>query len=99
MTSARVPVRPSVDQLFETFPGRIYRPVVDDAVRILGTMGWGGSAPDINSCSLHFEVGRGRERIDISAASRAPSPRWHVGPLFNLLAAVAAPGEAPRSRW
>ena len=98
MTSgrSRFPAQPSVDQLFETFPGRIYRPVVGEAVRILGTMGWGGSAPNIDSCSLQFEVGRTRERIEISIAARAPSPRWYAGPLLNLLAAVASPGRSPR---
>ena len=95
MRSARLP-RPSVDQVFEIFPGRIYRPVVDEAVRILGIMGWGGSESNIDSVSLRFEVGRTRERIEISTAARAPSPRWHAGPLFQLLGAVASPGKSPR---
>jgi hypothetical protein len=85
-----------VDQLFEAFPGRIYRPVVDEAVRILGIVGWGGSAPNINSCSLHFEVGRTRERIEISIAAHAPTRRWQADPLLHLLGAVASPGKSPR---
>jgi len=109
VTSPRLPFQPSVEQLFETFPGRIYRPVVDEPVRIPGTMGWGGSAPKgeardhdpgdrrpINSVSLHFEVGRGHERIEVSIATRRSTPRWDAGPLLHLVGELVGSGKSPK---
>lgn len=89
MSSARRPARPSVDELFDVFAGRIFRPAVDGGVRILGVWGWGGSAPDISSLSLNYDVGRSREGIGITIAVGSPGPRSYARPLFSLLDAVA----------
>jgi hypothetical protein len=91
------PVRPSVDELFETFSGRIYRPIVDGKLS-LETWGWGGSSPDVTSFDLQFVVPsarkpRSRERIVVEIGG--PSHRPYARPLFDLLGQVAL--EAPPS--
>jgi hypothetical protein len=88
MTNPRLPVRPSVDQLFDTFPGRIYRPAAEEGVRILGTWGWGGLATDIHSLSLHYEVGRTREPIRITIAVSSTGRRRDADLLFSLLSGL-----------
>jgi hypothetical protein len=85
-----------VGELFATFPERIYRPVVDEPVRVLGTMGWGGSeAPAISSVSLHFQVGRGHERIEVSVATRGSTRRWDAAPLLHLVGELVRSGRSP----
>ena len=45
---------------------------------------------------MHFEVGRGHERIEVSIATRPSTPRWHAEPLLHLVGALVGSGKSPK---